>query len=178
MFSEHSYHPPRLVSWGDSEYPVTVKRYSSINHTVQVMLGGNHHPEFVTTYPLLLKSGLAPNPNDPPGNRGPVVIGNDVWIGYEAVILSGITIGNGAIVAARAVVTKDVAPYSVVAGNPAAHKRYRFDERTRDALLRISWWEWPHDRVVAHAYQLVNPDLATFVERHDHAVERKPCADC
>lgn len=79
--------------------------------------------------------------------RGDIVVGNDVWIGYEAVILSGVTIGDGAIVAARAVVTKDVPPYTVVGGVPARPIRRRFDQETISGLLELRWWDWPPEKL-------------------------------
>ena len=78
---------------------------------------------------------------------GDILIGNDVWIGYEAVILSGVAIGDGAIVAARSVVTKDVPPYTIVGGVPAKPIRRRFDQETIDALLELRWWDWPLERL-------------------------------
>ena len=75
-------------------------------------------------------------------NKGDIVVGNDVWIGYEAVILSGVTIGDGAIVGARAVVTRDVPPYTIVGGVPAKPIRKRFDDETIEKLLRLRWWDW------------------------------------
>ena len=80
-------------------------------------------------------------------NRGDIVIGNDVWIGYEAVILSGVTIGDGAIIGTRAVVTKDVPPYTIVGGVPAKSIRKRFDEKVIEALLKIKWWDWTEEKV-------------------------------
>lgn len=80
-------------------------------------------------------------------NRGDMVIGNDVWIGYEAVILSGVTIGDGAIIGTRAVVTKDVPPYTIVGGVPAKSIRKRFDEKVIEALLKIKWWDWTEEKV-------------------------------
>lgn len=80
-------------------------------------------------------------------NKGDIVIGSDVWIGYEAVILAGVTIGDGAIVGARAVVTKDVPPYAVVGGVPARVIRWRFPAGTIDALQRIKWWDWPTEKI-------------------------------
>lgn len=80
-------------------------------------------------------------------HRGDIVVGNDVWIGYEAVILSGVTIGDGAIVAARSVVTKDVPSYTIVGGVPAKPIRRRFDQETIDALLELRWWDWPLERL-------------------------------
>lgn len=80
-------------------------------------------------------------------NKGDIVIGNDVWIGYEAVIFSGVTIGDGAIIGTRAVVTKDVPPYTIVGGIPAKLIRKRFDEETVSKLLRLKWWEWPEEKI-------------------------------
>ena len=80
-------------------------------------------------------------------NKGDIVVGNDVWIGYEAVILAGVTIGDGAIIGARAVVTKDVPPYTIVGGVPAKPKRKRFNEETIDILLKLKWWDWSKERI-------------------------------
>ena len=80
-------------------------------------------------------------------NEKPVVIGNDVWIGYEAIILAGVTIGDGAIIGTRAVVTKDVPPYTIVGGVPAKPIKRRFSEETTSALLEIQWWNWSEERI-------------------------------
>ena len=80
-------------------------------------------------------------------NKGDIVIGNDVWIGYEAVIMAGVHIGDGAIIAARAVVTKDVLPYTVVGGTPAKEIRRRFDAEVIQQLLMLKWWDWSADNI-------------------------------
>ena len=80
-------------------------------------------------------------------NRGNIVLGSDVWIGYEAVLLSGVTIGDGAVVGSRAVVTKDVPPYTIVGGIPARPIRRRFGEETIERLLRLRWWDWPREAI-------------------------------
>lgn len=80
-------------------------------------------------------------------NKGDIIIGNDVWIGYEAVILAGITIGDGAIIGTRAVVAKDVPPYTVVGGVPAKPIRKRFDDKTISDLLEIQWWNWSSEKI-------------------------------
>nr|WP_303007514.1 CatB-related O-acetyltransferase [uncultured Anaerostipes sp.] len=80
-------------------------------------------------------------------NKGDIIIGNDVWIGYEAVIMAGVTIGDGAIIGTRAVVTKDVPPYTIVGGVPAKTIRKRFNNETLDELLKIKWWDWSEERI-------------------------------
>ena len=92
-------------------------------------------------------------------NRGGVAVGNDVWIGYEAVILSGVTIGDGAIVAARSVVTKDVPPYTVVGGVHAKPIRRRFGQETIDALLELRWWDWPPEKLSGSLRAIQKGDL-------------------
>ena len=79
--------------------------------------------------------------------KGDIMIGNDVWIGYEAVILSGVTIGDGAVIGCRAVVTKDIPPYTIVGGIPAKPIRKRFDEETIKELQKIKWWDWPEEKI-------------------------------
>jgi virginiamycin A acetyltransferase len=83
-------------------------------------------------------------------SRGDTVIGNDVWIGREAVIMPGVTIGDGAIIGASAVVVRDVAPYTTVGGNPARLLKKRYSEEDADRLLRVAWWNWPVDVITEH----------------------------
>lgn len=92
-------------------------------------------------------------------NKGDTVIGSDVWIGYEAVILSGVHIGDGAIIGTRAVVTKDVSPYTVVGGVPAKEIKKRFDEGTIRKLQQIRWWDWPFDRIQKYIPYIMNGDV-------------------
>jgi len=92
-------------------------------------------------------------------NKGDIVIGNDVWIGYEAVILSGVHIGDGAIIGARAVVTKDVPPYTIVAGVPAKEIRKRYDAQTVDRLCRLKWWDWTTEKIRQTLPALMNGQL-------------------
>ena len=83
-------------------------------------------------------------------NKGGIIIGNDVWIGFEAVILAGVTIGDGAIIGTQAVVTKDVPPYTIAGGIPAKPIKKRFDEDTISDLLHIKWWNWPKEKISQH----------------------------
>lgn len=119
-----------------------------------IFTSANHALGSLSTYPFPIfydEWALdAVNVTDAWDNKGDIVVGNDVWIGYEAVILSGVTIGDGAIIGARAVVTKDVPPYTIVAGVPARTIRKRFDEETIARLEQLRWWDWPEDEIRRH----------------------------
>lgn len=114
----------------------------------------NHSLRSLSTYPFPIfydEWGLdVQRVTDAWDNKGDIVVGNDVWIGYEAVILSGVTIGDGAIVAARAVVTKDVPPYTIVGGVPAKIIRPRFPEDVIKRLQSLRWWDWPEEKLQLH----------------------------
>lgn len=111
----------------------------------------NHTFRSLSTYPFPLffeEWGLdKKNVTDSWDNKGDIVIGSDVWIGYEAVIMAGVTIGDGAVIGARAVVTKDVLPYTIVGGIPEKPIRKRFSEETISALLALKWWDWPKEKI-------------------------------
>ncbi len=111
----------------------------------------NHALGSLSTYPFPIfydEWGLdGKNVADAWDNKGDITLGNDVWIGYEAVILAGVTIGDGAIIGARAVVTRDVPPYAIVGGVPARLIRRRFDEATIESLLALQWWDWEPERI-------------------------------
>jgi len=92
-------------------------------------------------------------------NKGDIVIGNDVWIGYEAVILSGVHIGDGAIIGTRAVVTKDIPPYTIVGGIPAKEIKKRFDEETISKLQQIQWWNWSYDKIQQFLPYIMNGEV-------------------
>ena len=111
----------------------------------------NHTLKSLSTYtfPLFYKEWELEKSNITTAwdNKGDIVIGNDVWIGYEAVIMAGVHIGDGAIIAARAVVTKDVPPYTIVGGTPAKEIRKRFDAEVIEQLLILKWWDWSTDKI-------------------------------
>ena len=92
-------------------------------------------------------------------NKGDTVIGSDVWIGYEAVILSGVTIGDGAIIGARAVVTRDIPPYTIAAGVPAKPIRRRFDVETIAQLEELRWWDWEEEKIRQNIAAIRNGDI-------------------
>ena len=111
----------------------------------------NHSLSSLSTYPFPIfyeEWGLdRKNVAEAWDNKGDIVIGNDVWIGYEAVILAGVTVGYGAVIGARAMVTKDVPPYTIVGGVPAKPIRKRFSEETISEMLALKWWDWPKERI-------------------------------
>ena len=96
-------------------------------------------------------------------NKGDIIIGNDVWIGYEAVIMAGVRIGDGAVIAARAVVTRDVPPYTIVGGVPAKTIRPRFDDRAAARLLELQWWNWPVEKIRANLPRIMRGEIDKLV---------------
>lgn len=119
-----------------------------------IFTSANHSLKSLSTYPFPIffeEWGLdVSDITDAWDNKGDIIVGNDVWIGYEAVILSGVTIGDGAVVGSRAVVTKDIPPYTIVGGVPAKPIRKRFDDVTIARLLELQWWDWSEKRIKAN----------------------------
>jgi virginiamycin A acetyltransferase len=128
-----------------------------------IMNGGNHAIDGFSTYPFRIFGGEweknLPSEYTFP-YRGDTVVGNDVWLGYDSLIMPGVKIGDGAIVASRSVVTKAVPPYHIVGGNPARVIRARFDEATVQALLEIRWWDWDAEKIKRNLGAIGGRDLA------------------
>ncbi|NNU79817.1 CatB-related O-acetyltransferase [Halovulum dunhuangense] len=146
---------------------LTIGGFAAIATGVRIVMNGaNHLTTGFSTYPFEIHGGAWAKGFDPSayaaGLRGDTVIGPDVWIGMEAVIMPGVTIGAGAIVAARSVVTHDVAPFAVVAGNPARPVRQRFDEETVARLLAVAWWDWPSDRIARNLRAIRGTDITAL----------------
>lgn len=123
--------------------------------------GANHTLNSLSTYPfpVLAEEWELQNPvTDSWDNKGDIIIGSDVWIGFEAVIMAGVTIGDGAIIASRAVVTKDVEPYSIVGGMPAKPIKKRFSDDIIAKLIKLKWWDWDEERIKANIDKIMNKD--------------------
>jgi len=162
---DFTYGRPRVIGWGDNTR-LRIGKFCSIAEGTVILLGGEHHTKWTTTYPLNILFRDVKNLPRTAYSKGDVVIGNDVWIGRECLILSGTTIGNGAVVAANSVVVKDVEPYAIVGGNPAKELRKRFDTETIDALNRIAWWDWPLEKVRENIRTLLD-DPKELIKRLD-----------
>jgi acetyltransferase-like isoleucine patch superfamily enzyme len=162
---EYTYGAPIILSKADG-IVLRIGRYCSIAEGVKVHLGGMHAIDRITTYPFDIILNKYEKHGGYAQSKGDVVIGHDVWIGSEAMILSGVRIGNGAIIGARSVVTKDVPAYAVVAGNPARHIRYRFDANTISSLESISWWNWSTDKIEAALPLLLSSNSKEFIEKY------------
>ena len=141
-----TYGEPLVLEWGEGA-TLSIGSFCSIAPDVTILLGGNHRGDWVTTFPFNILFDDFKYISGHPATKGNVIMGNDIWIGSGTLILSGISIGDGAIIAARSVVTKDVEPYAVVGGNPARKIKARFSDETIEKLLAIKWWEWDIVRI-------------------------------
>jgi len=131
-----------------------------------IMNGANHLSRSVSSYPFAIFGGDWSDAME--GKTYPVkgntIIGNDVWIGYDATIMPGVQIGDGAIIASKSVVIKDVEPYSIVGGNPAQLIKKRFSDNMIEALLKVEWWHWPIEKITAHVKQLTSGDVSLIID--------------
>ena len=127
-----------------------------------IMNGANHAMGGISTYPFEVFGKSWSNTLSNDLNKGDTVIGNDVWIGNSATIMPGVKIGHGAIIGTNTLVTKDVAPYTIVGGNPGKLIRNRFDQQTIDFLLELAWWDWPIERITKHVKDISSGNLETL----------------
>ncbi len=135
-----------------------------------IMNGANHKVSGFSTYPFYIFGNgwekVLPGEGDLP-YKGDTVIGHDVWLGYESTIMPGVSIGHGAIVASKSVVTADVPAYSVVGGNPAKVLKLRFDEATIEKLLSIAWWDWSAEKITENLEAIVSSDIEALNKASD-----------
>lgn len=151
------------ILFAEENGPVSIGQFCSIADGVIILGAGEHPTHNATTFPLGdWFSNAKPYRNV---GRGPTRIGNDVWIGVNAVILSGVAVGDGAIVGAGAIVSRDVPPYAVVLGNPAQVTRYRFTPDIVSALQQIRWWDWSKEKIETEMPSLED-NVEAFVARH------------
>jgi virginiamycin A acetyltransferase len=150
------------------EDKLTIGKFCAIATDAKfIMNGANHKISGLSTYPFSIFGNgwekVMPKPEELP-YKGDTVIGNDVWIGYDATIMPGIHVGDGAIIAAKSVVTKDVPPYAVVGGNPAKIIKMRLDESTIKKLLDMKWWDWDIEKITKNLSLIVGGDIEKLQE--------------
>lgn len=143
-----------------------IGKFCSIAGGCTIFLGGNHHTDWVSSYPFgHIHHNIFPYKNpDHPSTNGDVVIGNAVWIGFRVTIMSGIKIGDGAIIAANSHVVKDVPPYSIVGGNPARVIKYIFPPETIEKLIAYAWWDKSIEEINKIVPILCSPDVDKLFE--------------
>ena len=145
-----------------------IGKFCAIARNVQfIMNGANHSLKGFSTYPFYIFKNGWESAKPEPSNQSDIedtIVGNDVWIGYNATIMPGVRIGHGAIIGSKAVVTKDVSPYSIVGGNPAKLIRKRFDEGTIKSLLSVAWWDWPIEKITKTLPEIINDNLPGLLE--------------
>jgi acetyltransferase-like isoleucine patch superfamily enzyme len=135
----------KIIGGHDEGTKLIIGKFCSIAEGVTVFLGANHRVDWFTTFPFghTRESVFSKVKKDHghPSSKGDIIIGNDVWVATNAVIMSGVKIGDGAVIAAYSIVTKDVPPYTIVAGNPAKQIRKRFNDDVINKLLELKWWD-------------------------------------
>jgi|TARA_B110000091_G_scaffold117155_1_gene126327 acetyltransferase-like isoleucine patch superfamily enzyme len=158
-----------IITWSD-QYKVHLGKYNSIGRDCNFFLHANHRADWVTTTSQLL-GPVTPEIAEMhmnmghPTCKGDIKVGNDVWIGATSTIMSGITIGDGAIIGAGSMVTKDVPPFAIVAGNPSKIVKYRFTEEQIEKLLQISWWDWEEDKIKDNAMSMWSSNIDDFINK-------------
>jgi acetyltransferase-like isoleucine patch superfamily enzyme len=173
----HTYGRPRVRVYQGSERKVTIGSFCSIAPDVEIITGGIHPLDWVSTYSFRVQWKMEGAFEDGmPRSNGDVIIGSDVWLGTGVTILSGVTIGHGSVVAAKSVVTRDVPPYSIVAGVPAKVVRHRFDPDVIDRLLEIAWWEWDDEKIRRAVPLLSSPNIQEFLRQYSDSTRRETSA--
>ena len=152
-----------LYHYSFSEDKLIIGKFCALATGIKfIMNGANHKISGFSTYPFYIFGNgwdtVTPKENELPF-KGDTIVGNDVWIGYKSTIMPGVKIGDGAIIAAKSVVTNDVPPYTIVGGNPAKIIKPRFDDDTIKKLLKIAWWDWEIELISANLEQIVGSNI-------------------
>ncbi len=162
---DHTYGKPTVLEQGYA--PLSIGRFTSIGPDVTIALA-NHSYRSSTTYPFVFLADYwpsAPRDVEDHSTKGAVTIGNDVWIGTRSIILSGVTIGDGAIIAAGSVVTRDVPPFEIHGGNPAKLIKRRHPPEIAAALQDIAWWNWPEEKINSFLPLILSEDVEAFIAK-------------
>lgn len=170
IVGEHTYGKPRILMHHEGN-TLRIGKFCSIASEVTFLMSGLHHHECVSTYPWYNPfkgfhrwdpTGIDPALwKDHPA--GDTVVGNDVWLGHGAFVLPGVHIGDGAVIGAKTVVSKDVPPYAIAVGSPMRIVRLRFSEEQVAALQEIRWWEWPDEKIQRFLPLIQSSDIDAFI---------------
>jgi len=156
---------PKVLDWRSGS-KLKIGRYCSIAPGVTLFVdNGEHHTDWVSTHAL---TRLNKNKKDRRGRvatRGDMIIGNDVWIGDAAVVMSGVKIGDGAVIGARSLVVQDVPPFAIVSGVPARFLKFRFTSEQIEALQKIAWWNWSEDQIREAMPLILSPEIDEFIAK-------------
>jgi acetyltransferase-like isoleucine patch superfamily enzyme len=169
---DHTYGHEYIRIWDyditdETDLFVEIGKYCSIADDIFIFLTGNHDYENVSTFPFHCLGYNPPlNFKCKSLSKGSVIIGNDVWIGKKTMIMSGVNIGDGAVIAAGTVVTKDVPPYSIVGGNPSKLIKFRFNTIQIEKLLKIKWWNWEDEKVKNNVDYLQSKNINEFINKN------------
>jgi len=155
-----------LYNYDFTKVKLVFGKFCAIAAETRFIMTGDHKLDGFSTFPFpIFQNGwedvysIADLPT-----KGDIIVGNDVWFGYDSLIKGGVTIGDGAIIASRTVVVKDVPAYSIVAGNPAKVVKMRFDDKTIERLLKISWWDWPIEKINQNLSLISGADIDKLEE--------------
>ena len=166
---KYTYGTP-ILRWTNEKAVLMIGNFCSIAANVTIYLGGNHRTDWVSTYPFgHIHLDVFNNFNGlgHPSTKGNVIIGNDVWIGENVTIMSGVQIGDGSVIANNSHVVKDIEPYTLVGGNPAKFIKHRFSHEQIKELLRIKWWYWNDEKINKYTPLLCNNNIDEFIKYAD-----------
>lgn len=164
--SDYTYWFPNIQDYWKYWWSLHIQKFCSIGWEVTLMLWWNHRTDRISTYPFNIKRNEFSHMSGNPTTNWDIKIGNDIRIWNHVTIMSGVTIWDGAVIALWAIVTKDVPPYAIVWGIPAKIIKYRFDEKTIDALLKIKWWNWNIKKIKENVNLLCKEDISDFIWKH------------
>jgi acetyltransferase-like isoleucine patch superfamily enzyme len=163
---EYSYGRPKVNKWGNGSEKLKIGKFCSIAYNVEIFLDGEHRADWISTYPFgefYEIYGIQKIDGHPIG-KGNVTIGNDVWIGQNALILSGVEIKDGAIVGANSLVTRNIGAYEIWAGNPARFIKKRFNDEDIRKLIEIKWWNWELNKIIKNYKIICSSNLKKLYE--------------